>query len=81
MDMKGILYKIVIALIGVWVFAIGLITVCQASQPIQKYGILGKTSPELTTEYWVNEKSEPVKKVSLLDYKGKVICLLFFQDW
>ena len=79
--MKNNCYRVAIILIGIWFYCIGLMPYCQASQPAQKYGILGKKAPELTSNYWVDKNGNPVKEVLLSDHKGIVIYMLFFQDW
>jgi len=79
--MKNNCYRVAIILIGILFYSIGLMPYCQASQPAQKYGILGKKAPELTANHWVNKNGNPVKEVLLSDQKGKVIYMLFFQDW
>ncbi len=80
-SMKNKCYRVAIILTGIWVYCISLMPYCQAVQPEQKYGILGKKAPALTSNYWVDKNSNPVKEVLLSDHKGKVIYMLFFQDW
>jgi len=79
--MKNNCYRVVIILTGICFYFFGLMPYCQASQSVQKYGILGKKAPELTSNYWVDKNGNPVKEVLLSDHKEKVIYMLFFQDW
>ena len=51
------------------------------SSAASKYGILGQTAPELDLDYWIDGKGKPIPPIRLTDYRGKVICLYFFQDW
>jgi len=79
--MKNNYYRVAIILTGILFYYFGLIPYCHASQHAQKYGILGKKAPELTPNHWVDKNGNPVKEVLLSDHKGKVIYMLFFQDW
>ena len=46
-----------------------------------RYGILEQKAPPLTAQYWVNAYGRPGKPFVLEDYRGRVVYLLFFQDW
>jgi hypothetical protein len=46
-----------------------------------QYGILGRQAPELELDTWIDGNGKPMDPVKLLDYRGKVIYLYFFQDW
>lgn len=52
-----------------------------SAQTGQQYGIKGNPAPELSNVQWLNGKGKPVDPIRLSDLKGKVIYLLFFQDW
>ncbi len=58
-----------------------IFTNSQAQGLIQKYGILGKAAPTLVVQAWVDKQGVASDPVLLSDFKGKVVYLLFFQDW
>ena len=45
------------------------------------YGIQGETAPSLTAQAWVDTEGNPGQPFNLEDHRGKVVYLLFFQDW
>ncbi len=60
---------------------LGILTISFAQVPEQKYGILGKMAPKFSAQTWVDGNGAITDPILLSDLKGKVIYLLFFQDW
>ena len=44
-------------------------------------GILGQLAPELNLSTWIDDNGKKTESVRLIDYRGKVVYLYFFQDW
>ncbi len=68
-------------LILVVMFSTGVATNVYSDGTLQKYGILGQTAPEFKAVEWVDKEGNKIDPVQISDYKGKVIYILFFQDW
>jgi len=61
----------------------GFLTYGACEEPLvkERYGIMNRAAPELSATYWVDGKGEPATPYKLKEYRGKVIYMLFFQDW
>ncbi len=46
-----------------------------------RYGIQEEKAPPLTAQAWVDSTGNPSPSFTLKDQKGKIVYLLFFQDW
>ena len=44
-------------------------------------GIRGQLAPELNLSTWIDGNGKKTESVRLIDYRGKVVYLYFFQDW
>ena len=44
-------------------------------------GIQGQLAPELNLSTWIDGNGKKTESVRLIDYRGKVVYLYFFQDW
>ncbi len=70
-----------LVLILVLIFEIGFAAVGNLEDKSQKYGVLGKIAPEFKSVEWVDKDGKKNEPIQISDYKGKVVYLLFFQDW
>ena len=48
--------------------------------PAQERGIVGQKAPEWNVSDWI-QLPEGKEEIQLGDFKGKVVCLYFFQSW
>ena len=46
----------------------------------QERGIVGRKAPEWEVSDWI-QLPEGKEEIQLGDFKGKVVCLYFFQSW
>jgi len=46
-----------------------------------RYGIVGKSAPELIVEQWVDDNGENIDPFKLSDHKGKFKVIYCFQAW
>ncbi len=53
----------------------------QTASANMQYGILGQQAPELNLTTWIDGDGKQMDPIRLIDYRGKVIYLYFFQDW
>lgn len=53
----------------------------QTASAQTQHGILGRQAPELNLTTWIDGDGKQMDPVKLIDYRGKVIFLYFFQDW
>ena len=53
----------------------------QQSSASNQYGILGRQAPAFGLNTWIDGNGNPMDPIEVVDYRGKVIYLYFFQDW
>ncbi len=70
-----------LVLILILVFSVGAVSSAYSEDKSQKYGILGQVAPEFKSVEWVDKDGKQIDPIQVSDYSGKVIYLLFFQDW
>ncbi len=73
--------NILIGLLTILVFTAGIVTAGHAQGSKPKYGILGQKAPELASLKWIDADGKDKAPTYISDYRGKVIYMLFFQDW
>ena len=75
------------ALISIFLFATSFISDFDAipgpdsASATARYGIQGQQAPELNLANWIDGKGKPIDPIQLVDFRGSVIYLYFFQDW
>jgi hypothetical protein len=57
-----------------------IIDLKSASANVQ-YGIQGQPAPELNLTTWIDGDGQQIDPIKLINHRGKVIYLYFFQDW
>ncbi len=73
--------KVLSLVMLILMFMVGIVFNAHSQEGPRRYGILGQIAPEFKSIDWVNKEGKNIEPIQLSDYKGKVVYILFFQDW
>ncbi len=75
------LVLVLVLIFSIGFAAPGFAAIGQSDNKSQKHGVLGQIAPKFESVEWVGGAGNKIEPVQISDYKGKVVYLLFFQDW